>query len=75
MESVADRVRREQRERLRVLSAAERVALALALGRRDLATFRRAQRALLTLEEARRLLRCQRQTGRRPSRCHDSLTA
>jgi hypothetical protein len=75
MDSVADGLRQEQQGRVRALSAAERVALALALGARDLALYRRGQCPPMTVEEARRRLRSLRQVGRRPSRCHDALMA
>ncbi len=65
MSSVADALRREDRERLGRLSAHERVAEALALGERTLASYAAAQH--LGLAEA--LIRLERaaQAGRRPS--------
>ena len=72
MKSVADRLRAEDRQRLLRLSPAERVALALALGERDLETYRRARG--LSRRDAQRLLERQRQHGRRPSRCLLALT-
>jgi hypothetical protein len=73
MRSVADRLRREEREALRRLSPAERVALALALGERDLELFRHASRPSLGREEAGRLLERQRQAGRRRSACVEAV--
>jgi hypothetical protein len=60
--SIADRLRVEQAERLRQLSAAARVELALALGRRDILLY--AAVHAVTAEEARLRLRSQRKTGR-----------
>ena len=67
MRSVADDLRREQRQELSRLTPAERVALALRLGRRDVETFAATQG--MTLEEARARLRQRGQRGRRASRC------
>jgi hypothetical protein len=75
MGSVADRLRQEQQERVRALPAAERIALALALGARDLALYRRGHVPPISVEDARRRLRSLRQVGRRPSRCHDAVMA
>jgi hypothetical protein len=66
MASVADRLRAEDRAALLALSPTERVRLALALGRRDVAWLR-AARPGLTAEAAARRLERQRQVGRRPS--------
>jgi hypothetical protein len=65
MRSVADELRDRSRREVEQMSPAERVALALRLGHRDLDLFCRAQG--LTREEARQQLRAQRQNGRRPS--------
>lgn len=65
MRSVADHLREETAERLRVLSPAERVELALRLGDDDLETFRRASG--LSRAAALRELRRRRQLGR--TRC------
>ena len=73
MRSVADRLREEDRAALGVLTAAERVALALRLGRRDLEAFRLAHKPPLVRDEARRRLERQRQQGRRRSRCVEEL--
>ncbi len=54
-----------------MLTAAQRVALALALGERDIEAFRLAGK--LDSEEAARLLDRRRQAGRRPSRCLSEL--
>jgi hypothetical protein len=67
--SVADRLRETDRRALQSLSPGERVALALALGRRDLEAFRLAQEPVLSASDARRALARRRQAGRRPSRC------
>jgi hypothetical protein len=67
MRSVADDLRREQRQKLSQLTAAERVALALRLGRRDVETF--AATRGLSLEYARELIRRRSQRGRRASPC------
>jgi hypothetical protein len=67
MDSVADDLRRETARALAALSPAERVALALQLGRRDLARFASARG--LGEREARALLAAARRRGRRPSRC------
>lgn len=69
MGSVADEVRQLQRQELAELTPAERVALALRLGRRDVEIFAATQG--LGIEEARRLLRRRGQRGRRPSPCMD----
>ncbi|MBI2161375.1 MAG: hypothetical protein HYU25_13545 [Candidatus Rokubacteria bacterium] len=73
MRSVADLFRAEDREELRALTPAERVALALALGARDLETFRAAQSPPLGPAEAARELERRRQAGRRRSRCIEEL--
>jgi len=72
MKSVADRLRLEDRKALRGLKASQRVALALALGQRDLELFRATHRPPLSREDAARILDRQRQAGRRPSRCHEA---
>lgn len=69
MRSVVDRLRAEDRQALAALSPAERVAVAFALGARDLEAFRAAQRQPLTPGEAARVLERRRQVARRPSRC------
>jgi hypothetical protein len=73
MRSVADGLRRDEREAILTLSPAQRVALALALGGRDLELFRHAFRPPLGPEEARRILERQRQAGRRPSRSIEAM--
>ena len=55
------------------LAPAERVALALALGRRDLDTFTLAQGASFDRDEATRIVERRRQAGRRHSRCLEEL--
>jgi hypothetical protein len=57
------------------MSPDARVRLALALGERDLDTFRLSHDPPLGRREASRRLRRQRQAGRRPSRAMASLTA
>ena len=73
MRSVADLLRLDDREAVLHLSPAERVALALALGERDLEAFRAAHHPPLSREEAARILERQRQAGRRPSGCMAAL--
>ncbi len=73
MRSVADLLRAEDRAAVEALSPAERVALALALGRRDLETFRLAQQPPLDPADAARILERRRQTGRRSSGCIEEL--
>ena len=67
VDSVADRLRAEDRRALAAMTAAARVRLALRLGERDLETFRLSHAPPLDREHASRLLRRQRQAGRRPS--------
>jgi hypothetical protein len=73
MRSVADALRHEDREAHAALTLAERVALALRLGARDLDTFRLTQDPPLSPADADRLLRRRRLRGRRPSRCLQEL--
>ena len=73
MRSVADGLRREEQEALLALCPAERVALALALGERDLELFRHASRPPLGREDAGRILERQRQAGRRRSACVEAM--
>lgn len=73
MRSVADRLRSRIASPLLALSVSERVALALALGARDLERFRLAHDPPLTPAEATRILERRRQRGRRPSRCIEDL--
>ena len=73
MRSVADLLRIEDQRELWALTPAERVALALALGARDLETFRAAQSPPLDPAEAARELERRRQAGRRWSRCIEEL--
>jgi hypothetical protein len=67
--SVADVLRAEERAALAAVTPSERVALALALGARDLEAFRLAHEPPLDPVEAARVLERRRQEGRRPSRC------
>lgn len=69
MRSVLDALKEEDRRALAAMTPAERVALALRLGARDLETFRLAHDPPLDVSEARRRLQQQRQQGRQPSRC------
>ncbi len=73
MRSVADLLRAEDHAAVQALTPSERVALALALGSRDLETFRLAQVPPLAPAEAARVLERRRQAGRRPSRCLEEL--
>ncbi|MGH7356492.1 MAG: hypothetical protein ACRELS_18190 [Candidatus Rokuibacteriota bacterium] len=73
MRSVADRLKAEERKALAALTPAERVALALALGARDLEAFRLAHQPPLSPVDAARELERRRQQGRRPSRCLEEL--
>jgi hypothetical protein len=66
MSAVAERVREQQRERLRAMTAEERVAEALALGQRAIETYASAHG--VSREEARRRLERASQKGRRSSR-------
>ena len=70
---MADSFRDDDREALEAMTADERVALALALGRRDLETFRLAQDPPLSVEDARRILERRRQAGRQRSACIEEL--
>ena len=73
MRSVADLLKAESREAMAALTPSERVALALALGARDLEAFRLAQQPPLEPAAAARELERRRQQGRRPSRCIEEL--
>jgi hypothetical protein len=73
MRSVADLLRAEDREAVLALTDDERVRLALALGERDLETFRLAHEPAMAREEAIRRLERHRQRGRRPCRCIEEL--
>ena len=71
--SVADELRIEQRHDVASLSPSERVLLALKLGSESVDLFR--ARSGLSLEHARRTLKWQRQSRRRPSTCLEALLA
>jgi hypothetical protein len=73
MRSVVDALRAEDREAVLALGTDERVHLALALGERDLESFRLAHHPSLARDEAIRILERRRQSGRRPSRCLEEL--
>ena len=64
---MADDLKARDRDRLQGMTPEERVARALALGRRDREIFGAVQG--LTSEDARRALERQRQLGRRRCRC------
>ena len=66
-------LRAEDRAAIEALSPGERVALALALGQRDIEVFRLAQEPPLDPAAAARVLERRRQAGRRPSRCIEEL--
>jgi hypothetical protein len=69
--SVADESVRAEREAVLALSPTQRVALALRLGARSLASY--ASRKGIELPAARRELERQRQSQRRPSACIEAL--
>jgi hypothetical protein len=71
MRSLADDLKAEDRERLLAMTPAERVARALALGKRDREIFGAAHG--LNPEDARRVLDRQRHVGRRLSCCLEEL--
>jgi hypothetical protein len=71
MRSVADDLKRRDREAVLKLSPDERVELALRLGEEDLDSFCRAQG--VDIETGRRLLQRRRQAGRLPSKCISDL--
>ncbi len=73
MRSVVDALKDEDRRALAAMTPAERVALALRLGARDLETFRLAHDPPLDRDTADRVLRRRRQEGRRRSRCLEEL--
>ena len=73
MRSVAEELRADDREAVRRLTPSERLGLALALGARDLESFRLAQRPPLSRSDAERALERRRQAGRRRSRCIEEL--
>ena len=69
MPSVADDLRREQRERIARMTPTERFLLAERLGREGLHAFMSANG--LDREAALRAIRRSRRVGRRPSACAD----
>ena len=73
MRSVADQLRAENCAAVLALSPADRVALALALGARDLETFRLAHDPPLDPTAAGRIPDRRRQAGRRRSRSIEEL--
>jgi hypothetical protein len=73
MSKVADGLREEDRERLRRMTPAERLAEALALGRRAVEAYAAAHG--LDPAEARRRLERAAQAGRRPSRVMRDIVA
>ncbi len=72
-QSVADSLRESERSRVASLTAAERVRLALELGRRSLEAY--CATSGLAPERARVLLERRAQAGRRKSRCLEDLLA
>ena len=70
-QSVADSLRESERLRVASLTTAERVQLALDLGRRSLESY--CATSGLAPERARRLLESRAQAGRRKSRCLEDL--
>jgi len=66
MSAVAEKLRAEARERFLRLSPADRLAVVLALGRRDVAMYAAAR--CVEPEVAADVLRASRRFGRRPSR-------
>ncbi|HEV2852987.1 MAG TPA: hypothetical protein VHC97_09315 [Thermoanaerobaculia bacterium] len=71
MGSVADELRKRDREAIRQLSVDERIELALKLGEEDLALF--CQHQGVDRRTGIRLLQRRRQAGRRPSKCMSDL--
>ena len=67
MRSVADDVRREQREKIRAMTPAERMALVVSMADEGLTLFATAQH--IDREEAVFRIRASRQHGRRTSGC------
>ncbi|MGH7312348.1 MAG: hypothetical protein ACREJV_04180 [Candidatus Rokuibacteriota bacterium] len=70
---MADRLRIEDRGAVLMLTPAERVELALALGARDLESFRLAHQPALESPAAVRMLERRRQAGRRRCRPIEEL--
>jgi hypothetical protein len=73
MRSVADALRAEDRARMRAMTASDRLASALALGRLGLETFRQARALPLEAAEATRRLERRQQVARRSSACLRAL--
>jgi len=73
MRSVADDLKAEDRRECERLTFAERLALVLRLGARDLRIFANAQVPPMSLEDARRELQRRRQAGRRHSKCMEEI--
>jgi hypothetical protein len=71
MSAVADKLRQDSRDRLRRMTAAERLAEALMLGQRAIAAYAAAH--ALDPDAARRELERAAQAGRRPSRVMNDL--
>jgi hypothetical protein len=71
MHSVADDLRREDREAFAKLSLEERVRRVFEMGEIGLEAFRQAQG--VDRETAIRLLQRRRQAGRRPSKCMEEI--
>jgi hypothetical protein len=73
MSRVVDRLRHEDRDAERSLTPAQRLKLALALGVRDLESFRLAHEPALQPADAIRILERRRQAGRRACRAIEEL--
>lgn len=71
MKSVADELRKRDREAILKLTVEERMELAFKLGEEDLALF--CQHQGVDRETGIRLLQQRRQAGRRPSKCMSDL--
>jgi hypothetical protein len=67
MRSVADDLRREQREKILAMTPAERIALVESMAEEGIALYAAGQH--ITRDEAVRRIRASRQQGRRFSRC------
>ena len=71
MKSVADALRSELLAKQRRTTVAQRIALALELGRDDVELYRRAHK--VSARAAEKALRRRRQVGRQRSACMDAL--
>jgi len=73
MRSVADDLKRADSEAMAASTPAERLALAFALGDRDLRLFAQSHSPPLSLDAARRELERRRQAARTPCACIEEL--